>query len=439
MPDRLRNDQWRRLFSAFRVLETIRTDETAIITAAQINSMAGGIQGYAARNMCKVDSRPELPDVMAENGLALLAVSNGAYCISHFDPFVEIPAPRTTSYVEKPAPEGFISLASGTGAGESKYLDTAMYAGMLQDVFGEEVFLTLRGRRRGTGSHFAFELDGRPFDVRGVQIEVDGGYEGQHSLHLVEAKIGNPGSVSIRQVLYPVLYWRGIAAEAARSLHGSRQKPVLSYVLLYDEPLYRVVPIDCDGTLARADVSRERIFTLSDPRQLSLLEIPVDPRGRLFDHDTPFPQADDFNKVLTMLSLIGSCRMQTKADLFDQLGVVSRQVDYYLNTLLWMKLCTIVRTPDSGRVIELTQKGTRVCKMSRIGRLQEMANIIFSEPVSHAAFHGTDVERSYANLPMYWQRLSGETRHRRAGTMQSWIRYFREVADEQARRTMGGL
>jgi hypothetical protein len=185
-----------------------------------------------------------------------------------------------------------------------------------------------------------------------------------------------------------------------------------------------------EGTRAQSGLlgttSRESCSTPNDePVLVALVQQPVSE-----------PSANELSEELTELLLVKW--QQLKADA-SSAGGVSRQVDYYLNTLVWMKLCRVVSTLHSGRAIEVTPKGTRVCKTSRIGRLQEMANIVFSESVSHAALHGTDVERSHASLPVYWQRLSAETRHRRAGTMKSWIRYFREVADEQARRPMGGL
>jgi hypothetical protein len=368
---------------------------------------------------------------MVDNRLALLAVGNGRYCIGHFDPFVDIRTVSPVTPVVMPFPEGYVSVDGHEITSESRALDAALYAGMLRDVFNEPVQLTIRGRAR-RGSCFTFELDEMQFDVRGVQIEIDGGYEGQRGIYLVEAKIGSPGNVSIRQVLYPLLSWRTLAAAAANDIGASSAKPVRSYVFLYDEPLYRFIPLAYDGHKVAADSDREKAFEFSEKRALELSSIVADPTRRYIDTNVPYPQANDIDGLMDMLTLLGASEARTKWELFSEFGMDIRQIDYYANVLRWMKLCFVDHL-GHGTEVKLTAEGNRIRVMSRISRLQEMARIIFSDPIANAVLHGaSDMVHSelWDALP---RPLNDTTRRRRISGLESWVRYFRQVEAEQVR------
>ncbi len=91
------------------------------------------------------------------------------------------------------------------------FLDNAYNTGLLSDfVEGEKLYQTIRGRERS--KPFAFRLtDNDPLiEVKGVQIEVDAGYEGERDVILIEAKIGTRKSFNIRQLYYPYRHFSQI-------------------------------------------------------------------------------------------------------------------------------------------------------------------------------------------------------------------------------------
>jgi hypothetical protein len=363
---------------------------------------------------------------MAENGLAILATTNGMYCIGHFDPFVDIPPLRFGCAVEKALPQGFVTLDAAAITSESRALDAALHSGMLEDVFGEEARLTVRGRTYST--EFALTLGGTRLSVRGVQMEVDGGYEGHEGIHLVEAKMNPLDNVSIRQVLYPMLHWRVVAT--ASQCH----KEIHSYLLVYDSPWFKFTPFVYDGDSLAADAQGQRVFRLHEGRMLDLAAVEASTGPNRTDPIVPFPQANDMDKVLTMLTLIGSSDGCTRWELFTDFGMDIRQIDYYVGVLRWMRLCAKDNS-ESGNVLRLTDEGRRVFSMSRIARLQEMAQIVFTDPIARAALSGTtDIENA-----ALWENsglmLSTNTRHRRAQTISKWVAYFRAVENEQRHTT----
>jgi hypothetical protein len=241
-----RNTAWNELFRAHHILEEIDRKKHFDITAQQINE----IKGPDARIMAKIDSRENLPAIMARNDLAMLATGNGVYRIAQFDPFFQIPQPIGQAVETVPFPDDIITLDPTCINTESAALDVAALTGMLDRTFQEEVRLTIRGRTRA-GANFGFSLGNVAFSISGVQVEVDGGYEGQESVNLVEAKIGSRSNLSLRQILYPQRCWENV-------LSGIKQ--VRSYVFLYQEPLFRFIPIVCtaEGTIT-ANSTHERV------------------------------------------------------------------------------------------------------------------------------------------------------------------------------------
>ena len=220
------------------------------ITAQQIN----GVGGPDARLMAKIDSRENLPSVMAKNGLAMLAIGNGKYRIGRFDPFFQIPEKHEGPVRTVTFPRDIITLDPACIGTESAALDVASVTGMLEQAFGEKVQLTIRGRTR-VGADFNFMLGNVLFPVSGVQVEVDGGYEGRSSVDLVEAKIGGKSNLTVRQILYPQRCWERLIPSA---------KSVRSYVFLYQEPLFRFVPVICTGAAVVADSQNEMAFRIEE-------------------------------------------------------------------------------------------------------------------------------------------------------------------------------
>lgn len=376
------------------------------ITAQQINRVGGP----DARLMAKIDSRENLPSVMAGNGLAMLAIGNGKYRIGRFDPFFQIPEKHEGPVRTVTFPRDIVTLDPACIGTESAALDVASVTGMLEEAFGERVQLTIRGRTRA-GADFNFMLGNVLFPVSGVQVEVDGGYEGRSSVDLVEAKIGGKSNLTVRQILYPQRCWERLVPSA---------KSVRSYVFLYQEPLFRFVPVICTGAAVVADSQNETAFRIEETGRFDLREIPIEGSEPLVDLNSPFPQADDFGKVLAMLSIASGTSGALKSALSLEFDITGRQIDYYYAALRWMKLCM-----DRDGQILLTKKGMEVARMPHLRKIQALAEIVFSELIFHQALHD-GVPASSSDLWNRWH-LNVTTRERRRHTVARWVEYFREM------------
>jgi hypothetical protein len=398
------NKSWENIFNHFNIVSEIKKNNYFDITADQIKA----IDGKEARLMTKVDFRENLPPIMKEEKLSILAIKNGLYRIAKNDPFIDINKDIKTKIIELDAPTNIISIDPFNIKSESGALDISTITDMSKIVFGEETKLSIRGRLRGS---LNFNIGTIPYNIDGVQIEVDGGYEGNTSINLVEAKIGFRNNINIRQLLYPELYWQQ---------EVKKKKTIKSYIFYLQDNIYRFIPYIYDGVIGYADHENEKAFKFREKiSNFSLYNIQVNQNNICID--TPFPQADKFDTVHSILILISEHPCMTKEELKLNFDIVDRQIDYYYNVVKWLKLCK-----EENDCMVLTQKGIEVLQLPFKERIIEIAKIVFSEPIFNNVLNNKE-----ANIQLF-QRYnvnSESTKNRRLQTVKAWISYFKNILE----------
>lgn len=384
------------------------------------------------RLACKIDYKRQLPLPLKRQGFSVLAVDNGTYRIAKTDPFVDIDrsalSQRTTPQAF-PLPQHIQALAPRRISSESKALDAALASGMLDAALDDEVALVLRGREFCKPIEFSLpdmERKGRrvPYQAKGVQIEVDGGYEGRKAIHLIEAKMSVSDNLNLRQLLYPQLHYQQLY-----------RKEIRTHVLLYEHGKGHFHFLRFSGTGDRYRFSNYARYALAgyscSYRWRNLTETRVDLEQTSVA--VPFPQANDFNKVFAGLRELNTSGPLTKEEIFHGYDIDPRQFDYYLNALRWMKLAEEEEVPDGARAArgarryQLTRKGLDICAEPDLEALFGMAQIAFSNDLFNL-FLCRDAPDIPARI---WQRndlnANSTTFKRRLQTVESWKRYFREI------------
>ena len=377
--------------------------------------------------------------MFTKNRLSVLAVKNGVYRVATTDAFLNISDSQLSQTRnlhrnlenQFQLPDHINALSVQDLTSESKALDAAYLSGMLDAVFDDQVSPVLRGREYSI--NFDFDLadsvvGGRSitYEVDGVQLEVDGGYEGRNGLYLVEAK--NRAvfeNMNLRQLIYPYFHYR-------KKLN--LKKPVYVYILFYDAvsigfsffPLKEISQqlLDPDGLLDYERTSYCELRSQDTPSCgsfLDLLLVRVD--ENLTDRETPFPQADDFERVYAIFrDLIDAGPSGIAlADLFRDYSVVPRQWDYYFNVLRWMRLAA-----RKGELVVVSAIGVKLWGETRDARATvfQMASIAVSNELVHAILH----KQSISDVVRYRQRLDADsTFYRRIQSIQSWLRYFEQL------------
>lgn len=399
------HEEWDKIFAGLPIIQRVKEMGYFDITATQIKKFSGGGE---ARLLAKIDFREQLPSVMKKEDLAILAITNGTYRIGRFNPFIEIAPVATAKPVGFSFPGNIITLNPQKLAHESAALDAALLSGILAQVFGEDVALTIRGRSRSPD--FVFPLDGVEFPISGVQIEVDGGYEGATTVNLVEAKVGSRNNLNVRQLIYPQLAWE-------RAI--GKRKTVRTFICFYQEPILRFIPVVYDNGICRADHANELAFILEPEAKLNLASINVWIDAPFPVLGVPFPQANRFETVLAMFSVVASGAEMRKEELalgFD-IDPHPRHVDYYFNAMRWIGLVEI-----NDGIIRLTDEGRRITAMSHAERMRRLAEIIFCEPIFNYVLHHRTDDVPDALFERW--KFGESTKHRRLDTVRAWIAYF---------------
>lgn len=393
---------WENIFNKYSLLRALRKDGFVDITADAIKT----VDGKEPRNMTKIDFREKLPHIMQEEGLSILAIQNGLYRIAQNDPFVDVQEEITNQIIEIDAPKNILTIDPFNIKTESAALDIAALSAINKIVFGEENQLTVRGRMRG---NLNFSIGATHYPVNGVQIEVDGGYEASKSLHLIEAKIGYSNNINIRQLLYPQLFWE-------HQLQG--KKNVKSYLFYLHGDTYRFIPYYYDNNIGYIDHAQEKSFRFKEPSSdFSLNCIKVNPNK--VNTSVPFPQADRFETIHTMLILVSEKGCISKEELSLHFDIVDRQIDYYFNVLKWLQVCT-----EENECFILTHRGSKIVNMPFRQRMEALAEIVFSDPITNAILHNKTIQTKYFDI---YNIHSHNTIKRRIQTVKAWIKYFKNL------------
>jgi hypothetical protein len=364
-----RDDAWNEIFGDYPILDIV--DSTG-----HYDIKADDIKKYKEpRLMCKVDFREGTPSVMKANDLSILAINNGIYRIARNSPFLDIQESITTS-IKKVSPPNLITLDHENPSSESAALDIAYAIGILDDVFGEASRLTIRGRKR---CDLDFSIGQTKYPVRGVQVEVDGGYEGNSGIHLIEAKIGSASNINIRQLLYPHRFWENFSAT---------RKTVSSYIFFYQEGIYRFIPFEAQGDIYSIDQGAEKLYRLKE--NLPSLNIRSIKLAKGFiNESTPFPQADKLDKVIAVVIKIAGAEITPKEDISLMFDMVPRQIDYYCNAAVWLGF---VEYSSRSQSYQATSEGLAFAKLSYPNQIAEVATLALTNSAFNFVLHNPNAD-----------------------------------------------
>lgn len=202
------NNSWKKIFDDYKIIKHDFSKSPFYLSAKDIKKSVQDFKNTAekeVRILCKMDTRESLPEVMKENGLVLLPVKNGYYVILKGEGYIDIPEIKSKVEIYKTKLDFELDTAK-IGNSEMQHLDFA-YASSLIRTFMEDPTLVLTIRGRKYTPEFSFKIGNQIVETKGVQTEVDAGYEGKKQIVLIEAKNSATKNTIIRQLYYPYRQW----------------------------------------------------------------------------------------------------------------------------------------------------------------------------------------------------------------------------------------
>lgn len=365
---------WEKIFEKHKILDKILKDGHIEITATKINEFR------EARLMTKFDHKSQLPKLFSDNKLSILPTSRGGYVIGEFETFCDF---NTDDIEVSPIefPTFLESLDYRDITSEATAINCAFVSKILHDFTNEENLLpTVSGRMSSSTFNFGINSSKGLFNVNvgNSQVEIDGGYEGDNSLNLIEAKNYISDDFLVRQLYYPFKLWS-----------GKIQKQVRPIFLTYSNGVFHLREYEFSNVnhynslvlvRHRKYVVQEGSFNLEALAQI------IDTTKTVKEPEIPFPQADSFERVINLCELLKQKEFISKEDITQNYDFDGRQTDYYSNAGKYLGLVETGKDLLTGQTgCFLTAKGKKVFNLNLIERQKEFVRLI----VSHKAFKET--------------------------------------------------
>ncbi|MFQ5976435.1 MAG: AAA-associated domain-containing protein, partial [Candidatus Hydrothermarchaeales archaeon] len=379
------------------------------------------------RLMTKFDNYDSQPDIFKRYGYFILPLKNrGNFALVRGDGFERLEDIDTDPniYVSRLG-EQLVSLSKGHG--ESRYLDTAYYTGLIEEFLGiRGLYLTIRGRQYS--NPFSFMAgDVGPINVESVQIEVDAGFENVDNIVLMEAKVGNPEDFNIRQLFYPYRNW----------LINVKNKRfnLLFFTFNPGGDTYSFWRYDFEDEFQYNSIKlREKSsFKITNPpeERLSISEVSEKKEGEeLVIKDWKIPQADDFEKVVEFPFIV-SRGIRNSKDISDYFTFTTRQSSYYRHAT---EALGLVSLDNKTKSYNLTRMGEKYVKMNASERNTLLCSLLFklpimSEVVEHVekSREGQITEDRIVKIIEKNTKYNITTSRRRAQTIKSWFKWMQDT------------
>ena len=221
-------DAWKALIEKYDIAEEVEKNGVFHIKASQIKEFK------EPRLMAKWDSTDALPKVLRDKRLNILPDSRSSYVIGDFLLYQEIPEleEHVTQMDHVEIPE-YESIDINNINSESNAINVLIVSGILDDFLDSEDTVETFNGRMGTGV-FDFRVNTvrniyRTIHVDNAQCEIDGGFENEDSVIIMEAKNVVHEDFHVRQLYYPYRLWQ-----------TKVNKPIRLIFSVYSNMIYRL-------------------------------------------------------------------------------------------------------------------------------------------------------------------------------------------------------
>lgn len=416
------NEAWVELIKKYDIENIVKRKGYFQINSKQIKEYK------EPRLMAKWDSSDCLPKVLQDKHLNILPESRSSYVMGDFLLYQEIP--ELKEHVSKMAhvdlPE-YESIDIHHVHSEANAIHVMTLTGILDDFLQVERNVATFSGRMGTGN-FDFYVDTfyggkQNIHVSKAQCEIDGGFENDDSVVIIEAKNVVHRDFHIRQLYYPYRLWK-----------EKVKKPIRLVFSVYSNMIYRLFEYCFDEIEDYSSISlvKSKNYSLQDTTitQEDLLNVRRD--TEITENDdkdkrkVSFPQANVMEKVISLMENLYHNPM-TKQQIAELMNFDERQSDYYYNAGCYLELFQKAENNDR----ELTRLGERVFKMNYKERQLHIVSLILKHKIFADFFDSIINTGSLPNKKEIEERMIAlnicnncDTLSRRANSVLGWLKWI---------------
>ena len=285
----------------------------------------------------------------------------------------------------------------------------------------------------GSSDYLTSHID--PF----IQIEIDAGFESPSAFTIYEIKNHLSRDFCARQLFYPYRTW----------LSRLTTKPIRTVFLTLANDVYDVHEFQFTDPMnySSGELIKHKRYTIgiTRPTEAEIVTrarkvIEAEPKRPTTS--VPFPQADDFERVMDFVSLLAE-EPRTIEDLALLHDIHQRQGDYYQNAARYLGLAETVAAEDGREYLQATALAREILELPyREKNLRYVDLLLNIKPLAETYFEWVktgvrptidwiaDVfERSPFAVTHKGEKLSESTVRRRAQTIAAWAGWLRAVAE----------
>ena len=427
------NQAWQNLIDKYDIFNNIEKDGIFIIKASQIREYR------EPRLMAKWDSSEVLPKIFKDNDINILPISRSAYVLGKFNLYQSIgdflEQPQKIKYMNMPKLE---SIDAKNINSEAIAINVMVISDILNDFLNAEKNIATFNGRMGTGDFKfyvnSFKGEKNNIFVHNAQCEIDGGFENDESVVIIEAKNITYNDFNIRQLYYPYRLWSERVT-----------KPIRLIFSLYSNFIYHLFEYKFEekDNYSSIVLLNQKNYSLQDTviNKDDLKNTMIETKVRIDDNqdktNIPFVQADSMDRIVSLLEKLYNNPMTTQ-EIAEYMSFEKRQADYYFNAGRYLGLFQKVKDEDdNSTVVLLTPLGEKIFKMPYKQRQlslvkQILEHKIFMEFFDKAFECGeiaqiNDIKKRMAEL-----NVCGESElHRRAGSVRSWLKWIFDLVDNE--------
>lgn len=420
------NDAWAMLIEKYDIVNKVIKDGLFHIKASEIKAFK------EPRLMAKWDCIAALPTVLKKYNLNILPDSRSSYVLGDFLLYKEIPELQeevfNMDYVEIPDYE---TIDINNISSEAVAINVLVISGILDDFLGVDGTVQTFSGRMGTGE-FDFVVDTvrgnkQKIFVKNAQCEIDGGFENEHEVVIMEAKNILNEEFHVRQLYFPYRLWRKKVTKPVRLIFSIYSNMIFR---LFE---YRFVEINDYSSI---ELIKTKNYSLQDTTIdiEDLIEVRNNTKicyqdNQYDDLKVPFIQANSFERVISLLE-----NMKDNPMIKEQIAALmvfdERQSDYYYNAGAYLGLFEKKREDKISKVF-LTRLGDNVFSLNYKERQLKFVELILKHQIFADCFDMVinsggdlpDIETIESLMREYNVCNEGQI-NRRASSVQGWIKWI---------------
>lgn len=378
------NDAWTEIIKRYNILSEVAQNGIFHIKASQIKEYK------EPRLMAKWDSTTSLPPVLRNNKLNILPNSRNSYVLGDFCLYQEIPEleerVEKMTHFELPIYE---TLDINHITSEANAINVLLLSGILDDFLDNGVNVATFNGRMGTGE-FDFSVNTHSHGKKNIRVinaqcEIDGGFENDTSVVIMEAKNVIHKDFNIRQLYYPYRLW-----------NARVKKPIRLVFSIYSNMIYRLFEYRFAdiNDLSSIELVRTKNYSLQDT-EITIADLESvrnntiirtnDKQTKQGRNSIPFIQADSMDRIINLLENLHDNPMTSKqiATLMD---FTERQSYYYTSAGKYLGLFENIKNTEGKNVTILTPLGNKVFKMNYKQRQLKIVSLMFEHRIFAECF-----------------------------------------------------